>query len=205
MDNSLRKAENFPEIILASGSPRRRELLGSLGWEFRVIVPEINESIGQESPLQAVERLAMEKACAVSDLFHEDIVIAADTIVVIDGRILGKPENSSRAFEMLRMLNNRTHKVITGLAVCWENSQSISSEITNVTFRNMDTSALSAYVSTGEGLDKAGAYAIQGKGSLLVKNISGCYFNVVGLPLFRLSKIMEEMGLSLSMQWRKIT
>ncbi len=204
MDNSLRKAENFPEIILASGSPRRRELLGSLGWKFRVIVPEIDESIGQESPLQAVERLAMEKARAVSDLFHEDIVIAADTIVVIEGRVLGKPENSSRAFEMLRMLNNRTHKVITGLAVCWGNSQSISSEITNVTFRNMDTSALSAYVSTGEGLDKAGAYAIQGQGSLLVTNISGCYFNVVGLPLFRLSKIMEDMGLSLSMQWRKI-
>ncbi len=204
MDNTLRNAENFPEIILASGSPRRRELLGSLGWKFRVIVPEIDESIGKESPLQAVERLAMEKARAVSGLFHEDLVIAADTIVVIEGRILGKPENSSRAIEMLSMLNNRTHEVITGLAVCWGSSRSVSSEITKVTFRKMNTSDLSTYVSTGEGLDKAGAYAIQGRGSLLVKNISGCYFNVVGLPLFRLSKIMEDMGLSLSIQWRKI-
>lgn len=204
MDNTLRNAENFPEIILASGSPRRRELLGSLGWKFRVIVPEIDESIGKESPLQAVERLAMEKARAVSGLFHEDLVIAADTIVVIEDRILGKPENSSRAIEMLSMLNNRTHEVITGLAVCWGSSRSVSSEITKVTFRKMNTSDLSTYVSTGEGLDKAGAYAIQGRGSLLVKNISGCYFNVVGLPLFRLSKIMEDMGLSLSIQWRKI-
>ena len=204
MDNTLRNAENFPEIILASGSPRRRELLRSLGWKFRVIVPEIDESIGKESPLQAVERLAMEKARAVSGMFHEDLVIAADTIVVIEGRILGKPENSSRAIEMLSMLNNRTHEVITGLAVCWGSSRSVSSEITKVTFRKMNTSDLSTYVSTGEGLDKAGAYAIQGRGSLLVKNISGCYFNVVGLPLFRLSKIMEDMGLSLSIQWRKI-
>ena len=204
MDNTLRNAENFPEIILASGSPRRRELLRSLGWKFRVIVPEIDESIGKESPLQAVERLAMEKARAVSGLFHEDLVIAADTIVVIEGRILGKPENSSQAIEMLSMLNNRTHEVITGLAVCWGSSRSVSSEITKVTFRKMNTSDLSTYVSTGEGLDKAGAYAIQGRGSLLVKNISGCYFNVVGLPLFRLSKIMEDMGLSLSIQWRKI-
>ena len=138
-------------------------------------------------------------------LFHENLVIAADTIVVIEGRILGKPENSSRAFEMLSMLNNRTHEVITGLAVCWGNSRSVSSEITKVTFRNMNISALSTYVSTGEGLDKAGAYAIQGRGSLLVKNISGCYFNVVGLPLFRLSKMMEDMGLSLSIQWREIS
>lgn len=205
MDNPLGNAENFPEIILASGSPRRRELLGSLGWKFRVVVPEIDENIGKESPLQAAERLAMEKACAVSGLFHENLVIAADTIVVIEGRILGKPENSSRAFEMLSMLNNRTHEVITGLAVCWGNSRSVSSEITKVTFRNMNISALSTYVSTGEGLDKAGAYAIQGRGSLLVKNISGCYFNVVGLPLFRLSKMMEDMGLSLSIQWREIS
>ncbi len=204
MDNTLRNAENFPEIILASGSPRRRELLRSLGWKFRVIVPEIDESIGKESPLQAVERLAMEKARAVSGLFHEDLVIAADTIVVIEGRILGKPENSSQAIEMLSMLNNRTHEVITGLAVCWGNSRSVSSEITKVSFRKMNTGDLSTYVSTGEGLDKAGAYAIQGRGSLLVKNISGCYFNVVGLPLFRLSKIMEDMGLSLSIQWREI-
>lgn len=202
MDNSLKKQAFMPGIILASASPRRRDLLNSLGWDFRIIIPEIDESIDRESPQNAAERLALEKARVVAGSYHDDLVIAADTIVVIDGQILGKPENPSHALEMLKLLSNRTHEVITGLAVCWKEHVSVSSEISEVTFRNMDISSLSAYVSTGEGLDKAGAYAIQGKGSLLVRNISGCYFNIVGLPLFRLSKVMEEIGLGLPLQWR---
>lgn len=192
----------MPEVILASGSPRRKELISSLGWKFKVVVPEIDEIIGYELPREAAERLAREKGSSVAAGFADSLVIAADTIVVTDGRILGKPETPEHALKMLQLLNNRTHEVITGLCLCYKGRISVSSEITQVSFRNMELSELEAYIATGEGEDKAGAYAIQGKGALLVERVCGCYFNVVGLPLNRMSIMMQNMGIDLSLQWR---
>jgi septum formation protein len=192
----------MPEVILASGSPRRKELISSLGWKFNVVVPEIDEIIGDELPREAAERLAREKGSSVAAAFTDSLVIAADTIVVIEDRVLGKPESPEEALTMLQLLNNRTHEVITGLCLCYKDRISVSSETTRVSFRNMELPELEAYIATGEGEDKAGAYAIQGKGALLVERIEGCYFNVVGLPLHRMSIMLQNMGIDLALQWR---
>jgi septum formation protein len=192
----------MPEVILASGSPRRKELISSLGWKFNVVVPEIDEIIGDELPREAAERLAREKGSSVAAAFTDSLVIAADTIVVIEDRVLGKPESPEEALTMLQLLNNRTHEVITGLCLCYKDRISVSSETTQVSFRNMELPELEAYIATGEGEDKAGAYAIQGKGALLVERIEGCYFNVVGLPLHRMSIMLQNMGIDLALQWR---
>jgi len=200
MDNYLTEI-SMPKIVLASGSPRRRHLLSSLGWDFDVKMPQIDEFIGNEEPHEATERLALAKAKAVAPEFPERIVIAADTVVVINGLILGKPKDTSQALKMLQLLNGQTHEVVTGVAICFKGSASVSSEATEVSFRKMKVMELSSYVATGEGADKAGGYAIQGKGALLISGISGCYFNVVGLPLSRMGSMLQNMGIDLSTQW----
>jgi septum formation protein len=199
----MSKGNVFPfEVILASASPRRASLLRELGWDFHIVPPGIEESLldGVPPQEQAVH-IASEKADIVSEDFPEALVIAADTIVVLDGGILGKPRDSREAVRMLTLLEGKTHSVITGVAVRLNGRSAEGFEETKVTFRDLSDSEIQAYFSGGESMDKAGAYAIQGWGSLLVSSIEGCYFNVVGLPLYRLSRILEEMGVALERQW----
>lgn len=191
------------KIILASGSPRRKELLESLGWSFDVIVSNIDEELlVGEAPPDMVKRLAIEKARAVAVNFPDAYVIGSDTSVVIEKKVLGKPENKKESIEMLKLLNGRTHYVYSGVALCFGDNVFSDFDCTEVTFRHLNEEALFAYVESGEGLDKAGSYAIQGLGSLLVESIRGCYFNVVGLPLYSLSCLFEKAGISLADQWR---
>lgn len=179
------------KIILASGSPRRRELLSSLGLSFEVHRPDVDEShSGSEQPEELCRRLARLKAQAGAEEFPDALVIAADTIVVIDGVILGKPHDRADAVRMLKMLQGRVHEVLTGLSVCVDGRVMSHVERTRVKFRALGEEEISAYVSTGECDDKAGAYAVQGKGSLLVEGIEGDYFNVVGLPVCRLGMMI---------------
>lgn len=189
-------------LCLASGSPRRRELLSLLGWPFSVMVPRSSESlVPGEKPEDAVVRLASEKARSVAPLCSEGAVVAADTVVVLDGEILGKPRDKDDAFSMIKRLEGRSHRVMTGIALSCGARLLSRLEVTTVVFRSMSERQIRSYVRTGEGLDKAGAYGIQGQGALLVQRIDGDYFNVVGLPLYGLSLMMEAIGISLPDQW----
>lgn len=194
---------SIPSLVLASGSPRRRAMLAELGWDFTVCPSPVEEEIlPGEAPDAAVMRLAADKGRAVARDWPDRIVLAADTVVTLDGRILGKPRDREEALEMLRTLAGRSHRVLTGLALFWGDRCLVRAETTEVTFRALSEEALRAYVDTGECDDKAGAYGIQGKGALLVASIRGCYFNVVGLPLARLSEMLLELGVDMEYQWR---
>lgn len=175
-------------LILASASPRRRELLATLGYDFRVAVPDVDETpFADENPRAHAERLATEKAHAISG---EGIVIAADTIVVHAGRIMGKPADPAAARAMLGELSGATHEVVT--AVCVRNAERtvVFSVGTEVVFRTLEDAEIAAYVATGEPMDKAGAYAIQGGAAHMVRAINGSYTNVVGLPLCELHETL---------------
>lgn len=191
------------KIILASGSPRRRELLAGLGWNFEVIPPQVDEKkIDGEPPAELVKRLAEEKVSSVASRFLGNWVLGADTVVALEGRILGKPKSEGEAAEMIAELSGRTHSVFTGVAlIAPDGRKLINAEETRVTFRPLEKEDILAYIALGESMDKAGAYAIQERGTLLVERIDGCYFNVVGLPLFRVSQMFAEMGIALSEQW----
>jgi len=189
-------------LLLASKSPRREALLSALGWKFRIVDPGVAEvHLPGEPPGKTCRRLALEKAKSVSERYPESFVIAADTIVVHEGKILGKPSDDAEAAAMLRVLSGSTHEVMTGIALCLGGTCLEDVEVTQVSFRSLSEEEIAAYVSTGEGKDKAGAYAIQGLGALLVSGISGCYFNVVGLPLHRLSLMLERFKVPLIRQW----
>ncbi len=184
-------------IVLASNSPRRRELLALIGLrDFEVIPPRLDEcAAGNLSPAELVTRLSAAKAAEVSGLAPPDaLVIAADTVVVMDGEILGKPEGGEDAFNMLRALSGRGHTVYTGLTVRRGAEIVTEHERTEVVFRPLTSSEIRDYIATGEPLDKAGAYGIQGYGSLLVQGVRGDYFNVMGLPVNRLGRILVGFG-----------
>ena len=181
-------------VVLASSSPRRRQLLGLLGITPEVAPADIDESWRNgEAPLAHCERLAREKAAAVHR--PEALVIAADTIVVLDGEILGKPKDAVEAAAMLRRLAGREHVVHTAVAVAYRNDTISGVESTRVWMRALDDDAIAAYVATGEPLDKAGAYGIQGYGAIIVERIEGDYFAVMGLGLGRMVGLMREVGL----------
>ncbi|NMA63746.1 MAG: septum formation inhibitor Maf [Syntrophomonadaceae bacterium] len=187
-------------IILASESPRRSCLLQSLGLKFEIYRPQLDEDgIRGDSPWQLVEKLARAKAQAVANEVSSGVIIAADTVVVLDNKVLGKPRDESEAAAMLARLSDRKHQVITGVCVIDQESGRLltASEITRVYFRALSMEEIAAYVSTGEPLDKAGSYGIQGLGALLVERIEGCYYNVVGLPLFRLHLMLKEVGINI--------
>ncbi|HPX03782.1 MAG TPA: Maf family protein [Synergistaceae bacterium] len=192
------------EIILASGSPRRQMLLGELGWNIKVVVPETDESqMPEESPEEMVRRLACKKAHSVHVSNPDSWVIGADTVVVADGEVLGKPSGHDDAVCMIKKLQGKKHAVITGIALFAPGGRRlVEAEETYVKFRALKDEDISSYVESGESFDKAGAYAIQGKGMLLVESIEGCYFNVVGLPVQRLSRMFADLGWPLSEQWR---
>lgn len=193
-------------IVLASSSPRRSQLLSQVGLDFEVIEPDIDETDGINlEASQLVKFLAYEKAHFVakniSKNFQRDekcLVIGADTIVKKE-RILGKPQNSQEAFEMLKHIQGSWHKVLTGIAVIdAATMKGISDfEITDVKMKELTDSTIKAYIDTKEPLDKAGAYGIQGLGSIFVEKINGCYFNVVGLPLAKLDTLLRKFGVSI--------
>jgi septum formation protein len=178
-------------------------MLAALGWKFEVHPSPAEEEIfAGELPQEAALRLAVHKGRPVAAQFPDRIVLAADTLVTLDGKILGKPADRAQALDMLMSLAGRTHRVMTGLALFLKGECLAEVETTEVTFRDLPPAALQAYADTGEGDDKAGAYGIQGRGALLVSSISGCYFNVVGLPLARLSGMLTRLGVDMERQWR---
>lgn len=181
-------------ILLASASPRRRELLSLLGLTFDVVPADVDESWRNgEPPSVHAERLARAKAEACHR--PHAVVVAADTIVVVDGDILGKPRDREEAAAMLARLGGRDHLVHTAIAVAWDGRMASSVEVTRVWFRALDPATIAAYVATEEPLDKAGAYGIQGFGAVLVERIEGDYFTVMGLGLARLMDLLGEVGL----------
>ncbi len=188
------------KIILASGSPRRQLLLQQIGLDFTTWPANIEENLSAPaSPLKLAQTIAFHKAQEVSRQLEGGIVIAADTIVVWKGMIMGKPENRDEAFMMLSRLSGQRHQVITGICVIdVENKvNDLDGEITDVVFSNLSSEEINCYLDGGEWVDKAGAYAIQGRGALLVARIEGCYFNVVGLPLNRLKLMLAKKGINL--------
>lgn len=189
-------------LILASASPRRRELLAQAGFTFQVLPAQIPEDpMENEDPIAYVERLAREKAKAAfqmalgnSESADGLVVLGADTTVTLDNQILGKPDDAEDAARMLRLLSGRTHRVITGVAVVTSTSVEVAAEITGVTFLEMPEQEIAAYVAGGEPMDKAGAYAIQGRAARWIPSIQGDYFNVVGLPIALVSTLLEGVG-----------
>ena len=185
-------------LILASGSPRRRELLSRLTDDFRIVIPNTDEHIlPNETPKDLVLRLSLKKALAVQKNYPDATILSADTVVTYAGRILGKPRNSNEAFEFLKMLNNHTHEVFTGICVLLQKNIKQKCVQTQVTFGNFKESMLQNYAYSGEGLDKAGAYAIQGKGAFLVRSINGSASSVIGLPLYETSELLISQGIGI--------
>lgn len=185
------------KIVLASASPRRRELLQNMGLGFEIITSDGAEQVFEnELPQDTVKRLSSEKALNVAKRapYDDCIVIGADTVVAIDGKILGKPEDEGDAKRMLTLLSGRTHKVYTGVSVIETTSgERVSDYVeTEVKFVNLTERQIEKYVSSGEPMDKAGAYGIQDLGAMLVEKINGDYFNVVGLPVSRLARILRD-------------
>ena len=186
-----------PRVILASQSPRRRELLDLIGIAHEVRPADVDESVHpDELPVPHCERLARSKAHTLAVQHPDAVVIGSDTIVVIDGDILGKPADRVGAIAMLSRLSGRTHTVFTAVAVAHGGVTLSGVETVAVTFRTLDDARIAAYVDTGEPMDKAGAYGIQGFGATNVERIDGDYFAVMGLPLGRMVGLMQELGFS---------
>jgi septum formation protein len=185
-------------LVLASASPRRQELLRAAGIAFEVQPAHVPEDpLPGESAKDCAERLAREKALAVSRLRPQDAVLGADTVVVVDGQILGKPTDAADAARMLRMLSGREHQVITGVCLVAGGRCAVASETTAVTMAEITEKEISDYVATGEPMDKAGAYAIQGMASRWIPRIAGDYSNVVGLPVALVCRMLRECALDL--------
>lgn len=187
---------NWPPLVLASASPRRRELLSGLGADFIVCPSDADENGMVGDPARMARRLACKKAMVVADRDHvRRIILAADTVVAFRHHILGKPADARDARRMLGMLSGRWHQVHTGICLLDPLTRRSASgcETTRVKFRRLSPELVRRYVATGEPMDKAGAYGIQGRGSLLVERIDGCYFNVMGLPLARLDRMLRRL------------
>jgi septum formation protein len=195
--SSLEIMIELPKIILASASPRRAEILRTVGWPFETLTVDIDETRREgEDATDYVQRLALEKAEAAAAQRGDLTVIGADTTVAIDGHILEKPTDEADAARMLRLLNNRWHKVMTGVAVVDRTNSvtRVAHEETEVKFAPLSDAEIQWYVASGEPMDKAGAYAIQGLGARFIERIKGDYFNVVGLPVRLLYEMMRSMG-----------
>ena len=183
------------EIILASASPRRKEILQNTKLKFEVQKSEIEEAVfEEESPESMVVRLAYEKAFDVAQKNREKLVIGADTIVVLGDEVLGKPKDEEEAFDMIQKLSNKTHRVITGISLINLKKGIVVNDyqVSYVTFKDLSEDSIKDYINTKESLDKAGGYGIQGYGALLVEGIQGDYFNIVGLPISKLSDLLKD-------------
>lgn len=183
------------KIILASGSPRRKELLSSLGHPYEVLPSHADEIVYTSlSPEENVKHIAFDKAHEVFKLHQDDIVIGADTIVVLNNMIYGKPKDELDAFQMLKKLSGKTHQVITGICVLKEGIKHNYAETSNVTFRHLSEEEITQYIKTKEPMDKAGAYAIQGLAKEFIVSYDGELENIIGLPLLKLERILEELA-----------
>ncbi len=187
-------------VILASKSPRRREILAMLGVQFEIISADADESSAERDPALLVNELALRKGRAVRDLLVKEgewnsdtLIIAADTVVAAGGKILGKPKDDADAASMLRLLSGSTHEVLSGVAVLCGERELAAAERTGVVFSDMSEADIAWYIKSGEPRDKAGAYAVQGLASLFIKGLDGDYFNVVGLPIYRLNNLVKEL------------
>ena len=183
-------------IILASTSPRRRELLDQIGLDYKVVSPDVDETVGDNmAPWAVVEELSLRKArAAAAHCAPGDLVIAADTVVALEGTVLGKPHDGRDAFQMLSALSGNRHQVYTGVTIIRGEQVLTEHEMTTVTFRETDPAEIEDYIATGEPMDKAGAYGIQGMGALFIQGIDGDYHNVMGLPLYRLGRMLARLG-----------
>lgn len=182
-------------IILASASPRRKEILENINVKFDIVKSDIDEVILEdELPPQVVMRLAFEKSMDVAKSNKESLVIGADTIVVFNNKVLGKPKDKEDARNTIRLLSGNTHEVITGISLInlSANKKIIDYVVSRVKFKDLSEDDINDYINTGESLDKAGAYGIQGYGSLLIEEIQGDYFNIVGLPISKLSDLVKK-------------
>jgi len=188
-----------PKIVLASSSPRRVKLLKQLGVSFEVVEPDGVHEEDDGIPEEVVLRNAEAKADHVASKLDEGIVVGADTIVVLGDTIIGKAMDDREATEMLGALQGRTHRVLTGLAVVDASSKRMETDVveTHVTFQPLSEEEIARYVATGEPLGKAGGYAVQGIGAVIVEEVHGCFYNVVGLPLYRLNVLLEKFGVIL--------
>jgi len=182
-------------IYLASKSPRRRDLLKQLGVKFRLVIPEVSEKISERNPKRFAMRLARQKVESVEKNIKKGIIIGVDTVVVINNKILGKPKDKNDARMMIKLLSNKKHKVISGLYILSKpnNRAILTSEMTKVKFRKLSDNEIEKYISSREPYDKAGAYGIQGKAKIFIENISGCYYNVVGLPIYQLLACLKKI------------
>ena len=182
------------ELILASQSPRRQELLRLFGQPFVVRVADIDETMDHtKAPFDEVARVSRCKALAV-ERKAEDVVIAADTIVVCQGKVLGKPHTQQEAAEMLQLLSGRDHQVMTGVTVLRGQQERVFTEVTDLHFRSLTSKEIRRYIETGEPMDKAGAYGIQGGAALFCEKMAGDYYNVMGLPVCRLGQVLKELA-----------
>ena len=194
-----RFADNLPKLLLASSSPRRSQILNMVGWPFELGAVEVDESLhDSESAREYVARLAEAKARASAEVHTHRPVLAADTTVVVDQHILAKPIDVEDGTRMLRLLQGRWHQVLTGVAVLTESATEVDVEMTEVRFAPMSEAEIDWYVATGEPMDKAGAYAIQGRGSRYIEGINGDYFNVMGLPVRLLYDLIKNQPINLA-------
>jgi len=185
-------------IILASASPRRKELLKQIGCSFKVEVSQAEEIMsGDMAPVELVQDNARSKALAVWRNNPQQAVLGADTVVVVDGEIFGKPHDEAEAASYLRRLSGRAHQVITGVALCQKEQVLTEAVVTEVVFAAVSDSEIREYIATGEPMDKAGAYAIQGRAAAFIEGIRGSFSNVVGLPLRAVVKLAEKAGVDL--------
>ena len=181
-------------VILASQSPRRRELLGLFRFPFEIQVADIDEAMDPSlPPYDEVARVSAAKAAAIGAQ-ADGVIIAADTIVVCDGKVLGKPHSQEEAVQMLQLLSGRDHQVMTGVTVLRGEKRRTVTEVTDIHFRELSTAEILAYVATGEPMDKAGSYGIQGGAALFAEKLSGDYYNVMGLPVCRLWQILRQIA-----------
>lgn len=188
-------------LILASASPRRAELLRNARISFTVEPAHVAEwPLSGEEPVRYAQRLARDKACAIFEKYPDSVVLGADTIVVVDEHLLEKPADVSDAARMLRLLSGRTHQVITGVCLIAPRYEQTEAESTEVRFSILSEPEIAHYIQTGEPMDKAGAYAIQGMASRWVERIDGCYFNVVGLPIPRVYRMMRTLEATTGIQ-----
>lgn len=195
MLNDAGTAVDLPKLVLASGSPRRAEILNSVGWDFEKAIPDVDESVvSGEPPEDYVKRLAVEKATAVASSYRDRLVLAADTTVVIDGEIIGKPADLDDARRTIARLAGNWHAVLTGVAVSQNGLVSVGIQSTQVKFASMSDAEIDFLVKNGDPLDKAGGYAVQAQAALFIEGIEGDYWNVVGLPISLVYRLVADLN-----------
>lgn len=206
MDFDIIPLANMRKIILASKSPRRKRLLENIGLQFKIVPSNINENIASSSPREYAENLSLRKARKVAQKYKDAIIIGADSIVVFKGEIIGKPSSVRNAREILRKLSGKKHLVITGFTVLDSktNKSETKSVLSKVVFKKLTEKEINEYVKSREPMGKAGAYAVQERASVFIKKIEGDFFNIVGLPVFSLCRVLQKFGINITENWKSV-